>query len=199
MPRLTVSDAKTQRVARRRKQKQGSCSKMLDDPFLNWFALGLFVFVLVAVFYGIIAIHDISARIAESRHHPHKDAIHAAGWVSLFTLHVLWPFFWIWAMAYQPQRGWGFSKPDAAPPKGPNSPHRRSGGRSWRGYDARPQVPHPVPVLQRPAEGRRLQSQRRAARRSAEQGSLMKWAQVALSSSQAGALPSRPAHIAVRV
>ena len=57
----------------------------------------------------IIAIHDIPARIAQKRHHPHADAIHAAGWVSLFTLHVLWPFFWIWAMAYQPERGWGFS------------------------------------------------------------------------------------------
>ena len=39
----------------------------------------------------------------------HQDAIHAAGWVSLFTLHALWPFLWIWAMAYRPERGWGFS------------------------------------------------------------------------------------------
>jgi hypothetical protein len=61
------------------------------------------------IFYGVIAIHDIPAKIAEARHHPHADAIHAAGWVSLFTLHVLWPFLWIWAMAYQPKRGWGFS------------------------------------------------------------------------------------------
>src|SRR5262252_1012201 len=81
----------------------------IGDPFLNFFALGLLVFVVIAIFYGIIAIHDIPARIAESRHHPHADAIHAAGWVSLFTLHVLWPFLWIWAMAYQPERGWGFS------------------------------------------------------------------------------------------
>jgi hypothetical protein len=22
---------------------------------------------------------------------------------------VLWPFLWIWAMAYQPNRGWGFA------------------------------------------------------------------------------------------
>jgi hypothetical protein len=82
---------------------------MLDDPFLNYFALGLLVFVVVVIFYGVIAIHDIPAKIAEARHHPHADAIHAAGWVSLFTLHVLWPFLWIWAMAYQPKRGWGFS------------------------------------------------------------------------------------------
>src|SRR6478609_8774657 len=82
---------------------------MIMDPFLNDFALGVLIFVVVALFYGIIAIHDIPAKIAEARHHPHQDAIHAAGWVSLFTLHVLWPFLWIWAMAYRPERGWGFA------------------------------------------------------------------------------------------
>jgi Protein of unknown function (DUF3302) len=56
---------------------------MLGDPFLNYFALGLLIFVVVVIFYGIIAIHDIPAKIAEARHHPHADAIHAAGWVSL--------------------------------------------------------------------------------------------------------------------
>jgi Protein of unknown function (DUF3302) len=82
---------------------------LLGDPFLNYFALFLLLFVVVVLFYGIIAIHDIPAKIAESRHHPHTDAIHAAGWVSLFTLHALWPFLWIWAMAYRPERGWGIS------------------------------------------------------------------------------------------
>jgi hypothetical protein len=81
---------------------------LMGDPFLNYFALFLLLFVVVVLFYGIIAIHDIPAKIAESRHHPHRDAIHAAGWVSLFTLHALWPFLWIWAMAYRPERGWGF-------------------------------------------------------------------------------------------
>ncbi len=28
--------------------------------------------------------------------------------MSLFTLHALWPFLWIWAMLYRPERGWGF-------------------------------------------------------------------------------------------
>ncbi|MFL1819383.1 DUF3302 domain-containing protein, partial [Pantoea agglomerans] len=37
----------------------------------------------------------------------HADAIHVAGWVSLFTLHVIWPFLWIWATLYRPERGWG--------------------------------------------------------------------------------------------
>jgi hypothetical protein len=87
---------------------------MLGDPFLNYFALGILIFVVVVIFYGIIAIHDIPAKIAEARHHPHQDAIHAAGWVSLFTLHALWPFLWIWAMAYRPERGWGISGKDAS-------------------------------------------------------------------------------------
>jgi hypothetical protein len=87
---------------------------MMGDPFLNYFALGLLIFVVVVLFYGIIAIHDIPYKIAKSRDHPHQDAIHAAGWVSLFTLHVLWPFLWIWAMSYRPERGWGFSHPGAA-------------------------------------------------------------------------------------
>jgi hypothetical protein len=59
---------------------------VVGDPFLNYFALSVLVFVVVVLFYGIIAIHDIPHIIAKSRNHPHQDAIHAAGWVSLFTL-----------------------------------------------------------------------------------------------------------------
>jgi hypothetical protein len=44
---------------------------------VNWepsdFALGLLFFVVIVLVYGIIAIH------AAKRHHPHEDAIHAAG------------------------------------------------------------------------------------------------------------------------
>jgi hypothetical protein len=87
----------------------------MEDPFLNYFALGLLFFVVIVLVYGIIAIHDIPAKIAHSRHHPHQDAIHAAGWVSLFMLHVLWPFLWIWAMAYRPERGWGFGQQPGEP------------------------------------------------------------------------------------
>jgi hypothetical protein len=94
----------------------------MGDPFLNYLALGILIFVVVVLFYGIIAIHDIPHIIAKKRDHPHQDAIHAAGWVSLFTLHVLWPFLWIWAMAYRPERGWGFS--GGSPPTGAQSPDR---------------------------------------------------------------------------
>ncbi|GLR92003.1 hypothetical protein GCM10007857_87210 [Bradyrhizobium iriomotense] len=90
----------------------------MEDPFLNYFALGLLFFVVIVLVYGIIAIHDIPARIAHARHHPHQDAIHAAGWISLFMLHLLWPFLWIWAMMYRPDRGWGFGQK----PGGPASP-----------------------------------------------------------------------------
>lgn len=76
--------------------------------FLNYFALGILIFVAITIFYGIIVIHDIPYHIAQKRNHPHQDAIHVAGWVSLFTLHVLWPFLWIWATLYREDRGWGF-------------------------------------------------------------------------------------------
>jgi Protein of unknown function (DUF3302) len=77
--------------------------------FLSYFALAIIVFVFLTLAYGIIAIHDIPYNIAKARNHPHQDAIHAAGWVSLFTLHAIWPFLWIWATIYRPERGYGFS------------------------------------------------------------------------------------------
>jgi hypothetical protein len=52
--------------------------------------------------------------IAKHRDHPHQDAIHPAGWINLFTLHVLWPFLWIWAMLYRPERGWAFKSTQAS-------------------------------------------------------------------------------------
>jgi hypothetical protein len=76
--------------------------------FLDYFALGLLVFVALVIFYGIIAIHDIPYEIAKRRNHPQQDAIHVAGWISLLTLHVIWPFLWIWATLYREDRGWGF-------------------------------------------------------------------------------------------
>lgn len=82
---------------------------MMGDPLLNYFGLGVLFFVVMVLFYGIIAVHDIPhpIAIAKSRNHPHQDAIHPAGWVNLFTLHALWPCLWIWAMVYRPDSGWG--------------------------------------------------------------------------------------------
>ncbi|MBS0285816.1 MAG: DUF3302 domain-containing protein [Proteobacteria bacterium] len=77
---------------------------------LDYFALGLLFFVGIVIFYGIIAIHDIPYEIAKARNHPQQDALHVAGWISLFTLHAIWPFLWIWATLYREDRGWGFIK-----------------------------------------------------------------------------------------
>ena len=76
---------------------------------LDYFALFILIFVVLTLFYGIIAIHDIPYEIAKHRNHPHQDSIHVAGWVSLFTLHAIWPFLWIWATLYREDRGWGFT------------------------------------------------------------------------------------------
>jgi hypothetical protein len=71
-------------------------------------ALIILIVVTLILFYGVIAIHDIPYEIACKRDHPQRDAIHVAGWVSLFTLHAIWPFLWIWATLYRKDRGWGF-------------------------------------------------------------------------------------------
>ncbi len=75
---------------------------------LDYFALGLLFFVGLVLFYGVIIIHDIPYEIAKARKHPQQDALHVAGWISLFTLHTIWPFLWIWATLYREDRGWGF-------------------------------------------------------------------------------------------
>jgi hypothetical protein len=75
--------------------------------FLSYFALVILIFVVLVLSYGMIAIHDIPYHTAKARNHPHQDAIHAGGWISLFTLHAIWPFLWIWATAYHPVHGYG--------------------------------------------------------------------------------------------
>ncbi|EOG8084303.1 DUF3302 domain-containing protein [Citrobacter sp. CK184] len=88
--------------------------------FLNYFSLGMLFFVFLIIFYGVIMIHDIPYIIAKKRNHPHADAIHTAGWVSLFTLHIIWPFLWIWATLYQPERGWGMQANAAQSERNPD-------------------------------------------------------------------------------
>ena len=87
---------------------------------LDYFALFLVCFVALVIFYGIIVIHDIPYEIAVHRNHPHQDALHVAGWVSLFTLHVIWPFLWIWATIYKEDVGWGFK--DSSKTRPPDTP-----------------------------------------------------------------------------
>lgn len=74
---------------------------------LDYVALGILIAVTLILTYGMIALCDVPYQIARRRNHPHQDAIQVAGWVSLFTLHAIWPFLWIWATLYRPDRGWG--------------------------------------------------------------------------------------------
>ncbi len=81
----------------------------MEGRTLDFIALGILCFVVIMIIYAIIYIHDIPYEIAKKRKHPHQDAIHTAGWVSLFLMHTIWPFLWIWATLYKPDYGWGFS------------------------------------------------------------------------------------------
>ena len=69
---------------------------------LEYAALALLITMVTFIIYLVIYIHDIPYEIAVKRGHPHQDAIHIAGWVSLFLLHTIWPFLWIWAYLYKP-------------------------------------------------------------------------------------------------
>ena len=69
---------------------------------LEYAALALLITMVIFIIYLVIYIHDIPYEIAVKREHPHQDAIHIAGWVSLFLLHTIWPLLWIWAYLYKP-------------------------------------------------------------------------------------------------
>jgi hypothetical protein len=66
---------------------------------LNYLSLVILLAGLVLVFYTFIYIHDLPYKIAKKRNHPQTEAIHVAGWLSLFTLHAIWPIVFIWSIA----------------------------------------------------------------------------------------------------
>lgn len=69
--------------------------------FLDYLALFLLLLSLTAVFYLFIFIHDLPHKIAKNREHPHTEAIHVACWLSLFTLHAMWPLVYVWAVSHK--------------------------------------------------------------------------------------------------
>ena len=71
-------------------------------------ALVVLIAVVLTLLYALLYVHDIPYRIAKERGHPHQDAIQVAGWISLLTLHAMWPFLWIWARMYRRRDGFGF-------------------------------------------------------------------------------------------
>ncbi len=73
--------------------------------FLDYLALIILLIGLILVFYTFIYIHDLPHEIAKKRHHPHEEAIHVACWLSLFTLHAIWPIVYIWAVTHKKPGG----------------------------------------------------------------------------------------------
>ena len=69
--------------------------------FLNYLALVMILVVLVMMFYTFIYIHELPYETAKHRNHPHQDAIFVACWLSLFTLHAIWPLVFIWALTHK--------------------------------------------------------------------------------------------------
>ena len=69
------------------------------DTAADWIA----IFVLIVVPIGAIVlfwlVHILPEKIAESRHHPQKDAIKTLCLLSLVFGGMLWPVAWLWAYA----------------------------------------------------------------------------------------------------
>lgn len=69
--------------------------------FLNYLALAIILTVLVVLYYTFIYIHELPYEAAKHRNHPQQDAIYVACWLSLFTLHAIWPLVFLWALSYK--------------------------------------------------------------------------------------------------
>ena len=68
---------------------------------LDYLALVILLMGLTLVFYTFVYIHDLPHKLAKQREHPHEEAIHVACWLSLFTLHTLWPIVFMWAVSHK--------------------------------------------------------------------------------------------------
>lgn len=66
---------------------------------LEYVALAALLLSITALFYVFVFIHDLPHRMAKKRNHPQADAIHYACWLSLFTLHAIWPLVFLWSVS----------------------------------------------------------------------------------------------------
>jgi len=67
------------------------------DTAANWLSWFIIVVVPIAAIVVFLMIHVLPEKIAEKRHHPHKDSIKTLCILSLFFGGMLWPFAWLWA------------------------------------------------------------------------------------------------------
>ena len=74
--------------------------------------LGILVFVVLVMFYGITVIHDIPYEKLPNIAITPAPGCHSRGhWVSLFIPACALAF-WIGLLPYRPDRGWGFNQRD---------------------------------------------------------------------------------------
>ena len=66
---------------------------------LEYVALFILIVGVTVAIYVFLFIHDIPYQIAKKRDHPHAETIHVACWLSLFTLHAIWPLVYMWAIS----------------------------------------------------------------------------------------------------
>jgi hypothetical protein len=65
----------------------------------EYLCLAILCLGLTMVVYGFVWLHGVPHHIAEKNNHPHKRSIHVACWLSVFTLHAIWPLVFLWAMS----------------------------------------------------------------------------------------------------
>ncbi len=94
--------------------------------FLNYLALTMIVIMIVGIYFLFLYIHELPYEAAKHRGHPHADAIFVACWISLFTMHALWPIIFIWALTHSGKEQPALAAPTPAPnPNGlPESPRK---------------------------------------------------------------------------
>lgn len=66
---------------------------------LEYVALFILIVGVTVAIYVFLFIHDIPYQIAKKRNHPQAETIHVACWLSLFTLHAIWPLVYMWAVS----------------------------------------------------------------------------------------------------
>lgn len=67
------------------------------DTAANWLSWFIIFLVPIAGIVVFLFIHVLPEKIAEKRHHPHKDSIKVLCILSLVFGGMLWPFAWLWA------------------------------------------------------------------------------------------------------
>jgi hypothetical protein len=78
----------------------------------EYLCLGILCLGIIMLIYGLVWLHGIPHQIAKSNNHPHHKTIHVACWLSVFTLHAIWPLVYLWAI--MPKLGSGGNADGAA-------------------------------------------------------------------------------------